>query len=186
MDIQFQSSWRYDLRHHPGGRRGLSIFAYRRRWILQGTFDLTISDAWISKGDSRGHDGQRAKTGLANTVHSRLPIALCSACRASRREPMVIPQRSAHPALDFLFLAPELFDFKLELNRAASVSVLQGFFLFHISLDEQVLYVGYSVPFLLSGIYSFFHCQSPSDNPARASRHCRNAIGPQLCQFPSR
>jgi hypothetical protein len=68
----------------------LSIFAYRRGWILQGTFDLTIGDAWISKGDSRNHDSQRAKTGLANTIHSRLPIALCSAFRASRREPIVI------------------------------------------------------------------------------------------------
>jgi hypothetical protein len=66
------------------------------------------------------------------------------------------------PVLDFVFLAAEFFNFEFELYRAASVAVLERFFLFYVSLDEQVLYVGYPVPFLLNAICVSVHCQSPS------------------------
>jgi len=64
--------------------------------------------------------------------------------------------------LDFLFLAAELFDFEFELYRTASVTFLDRFLLFYVSLDEQVSYVGYPVPFFLSAIVVLLHCQSPS------------------------
>jgi hypothetical protein len=54
--------------------------------------------------------------------------------------------------LDLLFLAPTLSNFELELYRAASVTFPNRFFLFYISVDEQVLYVGYLGLFLLSAI----------------------------------
>jgi len=59
-------------------------------------------------------------------------------------------------------LAAELFNFEFELYRTASVTFLDRFFLFYVSVDEQVLYVGHPVPFFLSAIFGLIHCQSPS------------------------
>jgi hypothetical protein len=64
--------------------------------------------------------------------------------------------------LNFLLLAAELFNFEFELYRTASVTFSDGFFLFYISVDEQVLYVGYPVPFFASVIVALLHCQSSS------------------------
>src|SRR6266851_3577599 len=79
---------------------------------------------------------------------------------SSRTEPIVTQASDSRPVLDFLFLAAELFYFEFELYRTASVTFLDRFFLFYVSLDEQVLYVGYPVPFFL--IFVLLHCQSPS------------------------
>ena len=57
--------------------------------------------------------------------------------------------------LDLLFLAPELSNFELELDRTASVTFSDRFFLFHISVYERVLYAGYFVVFLLNALIPF-------------------------------
>jgi len=64
--------------------------------------------------------------------------------------------------LDFLLLAAELFNFEFELYRTASVTFSDGFFLFYVSVDEQVVYIGYPVPSFVSAIFALLHCQSPS------------------------
>jgi len=75
----------------------------------------------------------------------------------------VTPKRSdSRPVLDFLLLAAKLFNFEFERYRTASVTFSDRFFLFYVSFEEQVLYVGYPVPFLLSAIFVLVHCQSPS------------------------
>jgi hypothetical protein len=71
-------------------------------------------------------------------------------------------QSDSRPVHDFILLTAELFNFEFELYRTASVAFPDRFSLFYISLDEQVLYVGYSIPFFLNAVFVLFHCQSPS------------------------
>jgi hypothetical protein len=63
--------------------------------------------------------------------------------------------------LDFIVLAAQLFNFEFELYRTASVAFSERLFLFYESFDEQDLYVDNPVPFFLSKIFVWFHCQSP-------------------------
>src|SRR5262245_17195500 len=73
-----------------------------------------------------------------------------------------LSRSDSSPVLDFLFLAPKLFNFELELYRAAFVACLDRFFLFYVSFDEQVLDINYSVSFSQNSILSLVHCQAPS------------------------
>jgi hypothetical protein len=127
---------------------------------LHGPLDLGIGYARISKGDEPNNGDKRGKT--SPIVHPCLrTLALLSL--NSRVEPVVAPSRSdSRPVLDFLLLAAELFNFEFELYRTASVTFQDSFFLFYVSVDEQVLYVGYPVPFFVSAIFVLLHCQSPS------------------------
>ena len=52
------------------------------------------------------------------------------------------------PPLDFFFFVLELFNFEFELHRSAPLAVFERFFLFHVSVDEQVLDFGYPGPFV--------------------------------------
>jgi len=63
--------------------------------------------------------------------------------------------------LDFLFLVPKLFNLEFELYRTASVTFSDRVFLFYVSFDQQVFYVGYPVPFFVNAIFALLHCQSP-------------------------
>jgi len=127
---------------------------------LHGALDLGIGDTWINKGNAPYNGDKRAETDLI--VHQRLRTLASPSLPSSRTEPIVTQASDGRPVLDFLFLAAELFDFEFELDRTASVTFLDCFFLFYVSLDEQVLYVGYPVPFFLSVIFVLLHCQSPS------------------------
>jgi hypothetical protein len=129
---------------------------------LHSALDLGMGDAWIEKGDEPNNGNKRAETDLI--VHQRLRALASPSLPNSRTEPIVTQVSDSRPVLDFLFLAAELFDFEFELDRTASVTFLDRFFLFYVSLDEQVLYVGYPVPFFLSAIFVLFHYQSPSEH----------------------
>jgi hypothetical protein len=128
---------------------------------LHSPLDLGIGDAWISNGDEPNDGDERGKTGPI--VHLCLRTLAVLSLPSSRTEPVVAPGRSDNrPVLDFLLLAAELFNFEFELYRTASVTFSEGFFLFYVSVDEQVLYIGYPVPSFVSAIFALLHCQSPS------------------------
>ena len=73
---------------------------------MHGAFDLGIGNARIEKGDEPNNGDKRSNPGLI--VHRLRTLALLSS--------------ESCEMLDFLFLAAELFDFELELYRAASVT----------------------------------------------------------------
>jgi hypothetical protein len=128
---------------------------------LHSPLDLGIADAWISKGDEPSDGDERGKTGPV--VHPCLRTLALFSLPSSRTEPIVASSRSdSRPVLDFLLLAAELFNFEFELYRTASVTFSEGFSLFYVSVDEQVLYIGYPVPSFVSAIFALLHCQSPS------------------------
>src|SRR6516165_1439175 len=89
---------------------------------------------------------------------------------SSRRGPIVALGRSdSCPLLDFSLFAQQLFNFELELDRAASVPFLDRLFLFDVPVDERVLDFRYPRSLFHSEISVSLHCRSPQKNLCQSS-----------------
>ena len=66
------------------------------------------------------------------------------------------------PPLDFFFFVLELFNFEFELHRSTPLAFFERCFLFHVSVDEQVLDFGYPGSFFEHKMFVSLHDQSPS------------------------
>jgi hypothetical protein len=82
----------------------------------------------------------------------------------------------SRPPLEFLFFGLKLFNFEFELHRSTPLAFFERCFLFHVSVDEQVLDFSYPGPFFGHKVGVLLHDQPPSKlfwESAISSWQCR-------------